>query len=72
MNEAENLERRQLWPIAIEKPNIAGTLTNMDLQSSLQKYTVTYRLQWNPPRHPECREGKAVAHAQGDGLSVLS
>jgi hypothetical protein len=42
-----------LWLIAIEKP-LAMTLTNMDLQGNLgKKYTVTYRLQWNPPRPRE-------------------
>lgn len=46
----------QLWLIAIEKPNLAATLTNMDLQGNLgKKYTVTYRFQWNPPR-PRDRE----------------
>jgi len=39
-----------LWLIAIERP-LAPTLTNMDLQGHIdKKYTVTYRLQWNPPR----------------------
>ncbi|KAK4237767.1 hypothetical protein C8A03DRAFT_15701 [Achaetomium macrosporum] len=42
-----------LWLIAIEKP-LTATLTNMDLQGHLgKKYTVTYRLQWNPPRPRE-------------------
>lgn len=45
-----------LWLIAIEKPGLAATLTNMDLQGNLgKKYTVTYRFQWNPPR-PRDRE----------------
>ncbi|KXX77045.1 Cellular nucleic acid-binding protein [Madurella mycetomatis] len=46
----------QLWLIAIEKPNLAATLTNMDLQGNLgEKYTITYRFQWNSPR-PRDRE----------------
>jgi len=41
----------KLWLIAIEKPALASTLTNMDLQGNTEKkYTVTYRFQWNPPR----------------------
>lgn len=43
-----------LWLIAIEKPLLAATLTNMDLQGNLdKKYTVTYRFDPNPPRPRE-------------------
>ncbi|KAL2021805.1 hypothetical protein VTK56DRAFT_6579 [Thermocarpiscus australiensis] len=39
-----------LFLVALEKP-LAAAFTNMDLQGNLgKKYTVTYRLQWAPPR----------------------
>lgn len=45
----------KLYLICIERP-LASMLTNMDLQGYTdKKYTVTYRLAWNPPR-PRDRE----------------
>jgi hypothetical protein len=56
LEEAFRAQDIGLWLIAIEKPSLAATLTNMDLQGNLgKKYTVTYRFQWNPPR-PRDRE----------------
>lgn len=44
-----------LYLIAMPR-ELAMTFTNMDLQGHMdKKYTVTYRLQWNPPR-PRDRE----------------
>ncbi|KAK4456946.1 hypothetical protein QBC42DRAFT_189805, partial [Cladorrhinum samala] len=46
-----------IWLVALEKPNAIATLTNMDLQGKVgKKYTVTYRLQFQPQR-PREREG---------------
>lgn len=43
-----------LWLIGLEKPFLAPTLTNMDLQGNLEKkYTVTYRFDPKPPRPRE-------------------
>lgn len=45
----------RFWLIAIPK-NLTVTVTNMNLQGSLdKKYAVAYRFQWNPPR-PRDRE----------------
>lgn len=43
-----------LWLIALEKPHLSSTLTNMDLQGNLdKKYTVTYRFDPKPARPRE-------------------
>lgn len=43
-----------LYLIGIERPHLAPTLTNMDLQGHLdKKYTVTYRFSDKPPRPRE-------------------
>jgi hypothetical protein len=43
-----------VWLIAIEKPYMAPTLTNMDLQGNMdKKYTVTYRFSPKPTRPRE-------------------
>ncbi|KAL1847537.1 hypothetical protein VTK73DRAFT_10328 [Phialemonium thermophilum] len=54
LEEAFRTQDLKLWLIAIEKPHLASTLTNMDLQGHLErKYTVTYRFSPNPPRPRE-------------------
>lgn len=57
LEEAFRKQNLKLYLIALEKPNIAAALTNMDLQGNLgKKYTVNYR--FNPkPARPRESEG---------------
>ena len=56
----ENAFRTQdvpVWVIALERPELAVTMTNMDLQGNLdRKYTISYRFSDKPTR-PREREG---------------
>ncbi|KAK9782371.1 hypothetical protein SCAR479_00714 [Seiridium cardinale] len=55
--ELENAFRQQdigVYIIAVEKPQLLGALTNMDLQGNLgKKYTITYRFDPKPARERE-------------------
>lgn len=55
--ELEKAFRQQntgVYIIAVEKPQLIGALTNMDLQGNLgKKYTITYRFSPNPARARE-------------------
>jgi hypothetical protein len=54
LEEAFRTQGVGVWLIAIEKPYMAPTLTNMDLQGHLDKtYTVTYRFSSKPTRPRE-------------------
>jgi hypothetical protein len=57
LEESFRAQKIGLYLIAIEKPDLSTTLTNMDLQGNLdKKYTVTYRFSGKPAR-PREREG---------------
>jgi hypothetical protein len=54
LEEAFRAQDVGIWLIAIEKPYLAPTLTNMDLQGNMDKtYTVTYRFSPKPTRPRE-------------------
>ena len=54
LEEAFRNQALDVWLIAIEKPYLAPTLTNMDLQGHMdKKYTVTYRFSPKPTRPRE-------------------
>lgn len=54
LEEAFRSQEVAVWLIAIEKPYMVPTMTNMDLQGNLdKKYTVTYRFSPKPTRPRE-------------------
>lgn len=54
LEEAFRTQEVGVWLIAIEKPYLAPTLTNMDLQGNMgKKHTVTYRFGARPTRPRE-------------------